>query len=165
MGKYINCGKYNKNYIYIFIECIIMLLKYYLPSILMDIFKSNGKIDDYTSLLFEHEHILDIFRFFGMLIFSFFFYIYEKKSSKGESYIEKSNDSNLEKGCFEDIKNNDKRIENKNDKKKSFKFKYIDNNFYLCNFRYFIIYNLFLNYFYFLVGYFINNILYKCKNI
>ena len=58
--------------------------------------------------------MLDIFRFFGMSIFSFIYYIYEKKSSKSESNIGKPNDLNSEKGCFKDVKNNDEKTKYNN---------------------------------------------------
>ena len=117
MAIYINFGKYNKNYKYVILEFVFMILKYYLPTILSDIFVYKEIINDNTLYLIEHDHIIEIFRFFGLLIFSLVFYIYEKKVSKSESNIGKSNDSNPEKGCFEVVKNNDERKKQINNKK------------------------------------------------
>ncbi len=117
MGKYINFGKYNRNYKYVILEFVFMILKYYLPTILREIFLKYEIINDYTEYFFYHTHMIDNFRFFGMLIFSLIFYIYEKKSSKNISNNGKSNDLISGKGCFEVIKINDERKKNINNKK------------------------------------------------
>ena len=121
MGIYISYGKYNKNYKFVILTGIFMILKYHLPSILTEIFLKYGKINEYTkTYLFNHDHIIDNFRFFCMLVFSFIFYIYEKKSSKSISNVsntENASSSNSQKGCFEVIKNNDERKNNVNKKK------------------------------------------------
>ena len=118
MGIYISYGKYNKNYKFVILTGIFMILKYHLPSILTEIFLKYGKINKYTkNYLFNHDHIIDNFRFFCLLVFSFIFYIYEKKSSKSVSNNENASSSNSEKGCFEVIKNNDERKNNVNKKK------------------------------------------------
>ena len=117
MAICVNFGKYNKNYKYVILEFVFMILKYYLPTILTDIFLYKELINDNTLYLFNHDHIIDIFRFFGLLIFSMIFYIYEKKVSKSELIIGQSNDSNLEKGCFEVVKYNDERKKKINNKK------------------------------------------------
>jgi hypothetical protein len=117
MAIYINFGKYNKNYKYIILDFAFLILKYYLSTILIDIFLYKEFINDNTLFLIRHDHIIDIFRFFGLLIFSLIFYIYEKKVSKSESNIGKSNDSNSEKGCFEVVKNNDERKKQINNRK------------------------------------------------
>ena len=115
-------GKYNKNYKYVFLSGFFMTLKYYLPTFLTEIFIFKKKINDYTIYLYNHSHILDIFRFFGMILFSFFFYIFEKKYFKSESNTEKSNALISEKGCFEAIKNDDKRLQKINKKKNILNF-------------------------------------------
>ena len=94
-----------------------MILKDRIPFIVFEILISNGKIIKNSKYLFmNHGHMLDNFRFFGMLIFSFIFYIYEKKSSKSELNMEKSNASKSEKGCFKDIKNVNEKKEYDNKK-------------------------------------------------
>jgi len=72
--------------------------------------------------------MLENLRFFGMLIFSFIIYIYEKKSSKSESNIGKSNASKSEKGCFKVIKNNNEK--NNNNNKILLNLNNINNNYY-----------------------------------
>jgi len=117
MGKYINFGKYNKNYIYVILECIFLILKYYLPTILINILYYNEKINEYTVYLFKHDRMIENFRYFGLLIFSFILYKYEKKSSESKQNVGETNDLNSERGCFEVIKMNDERKKNLNNKK------------------------------------------------
>lgn len=115
MGKYINFGKYNKNYNYIILTCVFIILQIYLPNILLEIFLYYKQINIHTKNLYNNHNImLENLRFFGMLIFSFIIYIYEKKSSKSESNIGKSNASRSEKGCFKAIKNNNEKNNNNN---------------------------------------------------
>ena len=116
MGKYINFGKYNKNYIYIILVIIFMILKSYLPIILIEIFLHKEIEKKNILYLFKHDYILDVFRFFVMSVFSYICYIYEKRSSRSESNFGKSNDLNSEKGCFKDVKNNDEKIKYNNRK-------------------------------------------------
>jgi len=114
MGKYINFGKYNKNYKYLILAIVFLILHYQIPPILNEIFLYKKNKKKYDLYIFYHDHMLDIFRFFGMSIFSFICYIYEKKSSKSESNIGESNDLNSEKGCFKDVKNNDEKTKYNN---------------------------------------------------
>jgi len=114
MGKYINFGKFNKNYIYIILSCVFYILNEHFPTVLTEIFFNFEKIDENSKYLFKHDHIMDNFRFFALLIFSFIFYIYEKKSFKRKLNTEKSNNSIFDKGCFEVIKNNNEKKKNIN---------------------------------------------------
>ena len=112
MGIYISFGKYNTNYKFIILTGIFMTCKYYIPHLLIALFLKKEIINEYSAQLFDHEHMIDNFRLFGMLIFSIIFYIYEIKSSKSESNIEQldtSNYSNSNKGCFGVIKDDDER--------------------------------------------------------
>ena len=130
MGFYINCGKYHKNYKYVILTCIFMISKYYIPHLLIAIFSTKKIINEYTASLFYHEHIMDNFRYFTMMIFSIIFYIYEKRSSKSETNFEKSdtiyssNSSNSDKGCFGVIKDNDEK-KKKLDESKNYSNLYI----------------------------------------
>ena len=117
MAKYLNCGKYNRNYKYLILTSIFMVLEYYIPSTLIKILINSEIIEEKTQYIFYHDYILDIFRSFGMLLFSLAFYLYEKKMSKSESNIGKSKDSNLDKGCFKNIIVNDKRIKQISDRR------------------------------------------------
>ena len=112
MGIYISFGKYNTNYKFIILTGFFMTCKYYIPHLLIAIFLKKEIINEYTAKLFDHEHMIENFRLIGMLIFSIIFYIYEIKSSKSESNIEKSdtsNSPNSDKGCFGVIKDDDER--------------------------------------------------------
>jgi len=116
MGKYINFGKFNKNYIYVILTCVFYILNSRLPTVLKKTFLYYEKIDENSKNLFKHDYIMDNFRNFGILVFSFILYIYEKKSFKRELNTEKSDNSSFNKGCFEVIKNNNERKKNINKK-------------------------------------------------
>jgi len=117
MGKYINFGKFNKNYIYVILTGVFYILNYHFPTVLTEIFLYSEKIDENSKYLFKHDHTMDNFRFFGLLIFSFIYYIYEKKSFKRKINTDQSNNSIFNRGCFETIKNNNERKKNINKKK------------------------------------------------
>jgi len=117
MGNYINFGKYNTNYKFVILTGIFMASKYYIPHLLMAILSNKEIINEYATIFFDHDYIIDNFRLFGVLIFSIIFYLYEKKYSKIESNIEKSATSNSDKGCFRVIKGNDERKKKLNERK------------------------------------------------
>ena len=84
MVKYIKFGKYNKNYIYVILTGIFMILANFLPSFLTDIFLHYELITQQVQEIAIHPFNINIFAFFGMLIISFILYKYEEKISENK---------------------------------------------------------------------------------
>ena len=109
MVKYIEFGEYNKNYKFIFLVIIFSILSNHLTIFLFNIFFLNKKISTASFIIFQHEYLTDTFTSFGIFIFSCFLLIYENKLSKSEKNVDKMNASNLNKGCFQNIKINEEK--------------------------------------------------------
>ena len=84
MVKYIKFGKYNKNYIYVILTGIFMILANFLPSFLTDIFLHYELITQQVQEIAIHPFNINIFAFFGMLVISFILYKYEEKISENK---------------------------------------------------------------------------------
>jgi len=65
----------------------------------------NKKVKD----LYRHKNIISSFLLLGMFVPSYIVYLYESKISKSESNADKLNNSILDKGCYNDIKNIEKK--------------------------------------------------------
>ena len=116
MRKYIKFGRYHKNYKYIILTLVFMMLAKFLPPFITDLFIHYELITPQVQNLAYHPHCKNIFMFLGMFIISFFLYKYEEKLSENKFDICKSKDSNSKRGCFKSIKKNEelkKKLNNK----------------------------------------------------
>ena len=105
MVKYIEFGEYNKNYNFIFLTVIFWILFNYLPeSLIIPLIKNYNIISEKVEDLYNHGKIINAFLLFGMFIFSCILNKYESKLSKSESKVDNLNSSNLDKGCYIDVK-------------------------------------------------------------
>ena len=59
--------------------------------------------------MYRHKNIISSFLLLGMFVPSYIVYLYESKISKSESNADKLNNSILDKGCYNDIKNIEKK--------------------------------------------------------
>ena len=117
MVKYITFGEYNKNYKYIFLSIFFSILNYILNGFIINIFLKYKVISNNVKDLFEHYYIIPCILLLGMFIFSCILNIYEYKISKRDLNSCKSNASKSEKGCFENIKINERKKEKLNNRK------------------------------------------------
>ena len=117
MVKYITFGEYNKNYKYIFLVIIFSILANHIFTFLFCILFYNKKIGIRSFIFFQHEYLKDTFTSFGVFIFSFFLLIYENRLSKNEKNVDKTNDLNLNKGCFKSIEINEEKKKKPSNKK------------------------------------------------
>ena len=121
MGKYIKFGKYNKNYKYVILTLVFMILVKFFPSFMTDIFLHYELITPQVQKIANHPHCKNIFMFSGMFIISFILYKYEEKLFENKIDICKPDDSNSKKGCFKSIKINEEKKKKLNNKTKLLK--------------------------------------------
>ena len=119
MVNYIKFGEYNKNYKYVFLTCIFLILEYFLPFFFMEIFLDKKKITNKINELNSHTISINNITYFGMFLFSCILHKYGKKLSKSESNIDQSSSHNSERGCFKEIRMDDKKKLKLNNKNKN----------------------------------------------
>jgi len=102
MVKYIEFGKYNKNYDFLFLAAALNISISYIPKFFKSVLFNYNIISIIVDELFKHLYISRIFFSFFMLVFSCILNKYENKLS--EYNLDKSDDSNLDKGCFKNIR-------------------------------------------------------------
>ena len=107
MAKYIEFGGYNKKYNFIFIAIGLNILLFYFPKFIISLLLKYNKISKKVEELSNHLYIIEIFLSFCILAFSCILNGYEIKLSKIGTNFDKLNSSNLDKGCFKSIKNNE----------------------------------------------------------
>ena len=114
MRKFITFGKSNKNYKFVILTCVFLILTEFLPSFLANIFLHYELITENVKDIEKHSIFLATIILLGMFVFSGILFKYEQKLSKKESIICKPNNSNNDKGCFKSIQiNEEKKRKNK----------------------------------------------------
>jgi len=84
MGKYIECGQYNKNFKYIILACVFNILVNFIFGFdLYDDFKTLLLIpSEGQNILYKHSRVYEIFRNIGVFIFACVFYKIEAMLNK-----------------------------------------------------------------------------------
>ena len=103
MVKYIEFGEYNKNYNFIFLTVVFIILINYIPKFLIYLLLKYNKINKIVEEFFSHIYIMRICYSLFMFIFSCILNKYENKLSKSKFNFGKLNASNSDKGCFKNI--------------------------------------------------------------
>jgi len=112
MVKYIEFGKYNKNYNFIFITVVFNVLVIYFPKFLIALLLKYNKISNRVEELYNNS-ILRLFFLLFMFAFSCILNKYESKLFKRKSNFDKLSVSNTGKGCFKKIKINEEKKKKK----------------------------------------------------
>ena len=115
MGKYISCGKFNKNFKYIIFGCFFNILVDFISG--FDLNDGSNELllfpSEKQKILYKHSTVHEIFQYIGVFIFSCVFYKIERILNKKEITSFSSKKSNSQKILiFNDSENKMGRISN-----------------------------------------------------
>ena len=92
MGKYISCGKFNKNFKYIIFGCFFNILVDFISG--FDLNDGSNELllfpSEKQKILYKHSTVHEIFQYIGVFIFFFFFYKIERMTNKKEITSQKT---------------------------------------------------------------------------